>query len=58
MADQTVPVPYPNTDATTTGAIPADRQAAHSQTTHPSTTATGPTPEVRHPGDLEVTNTK
>ncbi len=58
MADQTIPAQYPNTDATTTGAIPADRQPAHSQTTHPSTGAHDPVPEVAHPGDLVVTNTK
>ncbi len=58
MADESVPVPYPNTDATTEGSIPVDRQPAHSQTTHPSTTATGPAPEVPHPSDIGVTNTK
>ena len=58
MADQTVPVPYPNTDATTEGPIPVDRQPAHSQTTHPSTTATDVASEVPHPSDVGVSNTK
>lgn len=51
MANQTIPTQYPNTGATTDGAIPADRQPAFKQETHPSTTATGPTPEVRHADD-------
>ena len=51
MSDQSVPVQYPNTTATTDGAIPASRQPPNVQETHPSTTATGSTPEVRHPDD-------
>lgn len=58
MADNSVPVPYPNTDATTVGPVPVERQPAHSQTTHPSTTATGPTPEVPHASDVDRSNTK
>ena len=53
MPDESIPVPYPNTPATTTGAVPAERQAPFSQTTHPSTNAHGPAaPEAHHPGDL------
>jgi hypothetical protein len=51
MPDQTVPVQYPNTAGTTDGAIPADRQPPNVQETHPSTTATGSAPEVRHADD-------
>ena len=54
MADESIPVAYPNTPATTEGAIPASRQAPFTQTTHPSTNAHGPAaPEARHPGDLQ-----
>ena len=53
MPDESIPVAYPNTPATTEGAIPASRQAPFTQTTHPSTNAHGPAaPEARHPGDL------
>lgn len=44
MPDETVPVPYPNTTATTTRAIDPDHQPPHSQTTHPSTSAHDPAP--------------
>jgi hypothetical protein len=58
MADEPVPVPYPNTTATTTGPLTADRQPPHSQTTHPSTTATDPSPEVPHASDRDTDNVK
>jgi hypothetical protein len=51
MADQTVPVMYPNTSATTEGAIPADRQPPNFQQTHPTKGAHDPAPEVRHAED-------
>ncbi len=51
MADQTVPTLYPNTQATTDGAIPASRQPPHTQETHPTTGSHDPVPEVRHAGD-------
>lgn len=54
MADQTVPDFYPNTAATTEGPIPADRQPAISQETHPTTGPNDPVPQVRHAGDHDA----
>lgn len=51
MADQTVPVMYPNTASTTDGPIPADRQPAIKQETHPTTGPADPVPQVRHADD-------
>lgn len=51
MADQGVPVQYPNTTATTDVAIPASRQPPNIQETHPTTGAHDPVPQVRHAED-------
>ncbi len=54
MADQTIPVPYPNTAATTDGPIAADRQQAFRQETHPTTGPNDPAPQVRHAEDHDA----
>lgn len=51
MPDESVPVPYPNTTATTIAPLTPDHQPPHTQTTHPSTTAHGEAPAVRHASD-------
>lgn len=51
MADEPIPTAYDHTPATVDGAIPASRQPAFSQETHPTTGANDPVPEVRHAGD-------
>lgn len=51
MADQSISVQYPNTAATTDGPIPADRQPAFTQETHPTTGPKDPVPQVRHAED-------
>lgn len=58
MSRDAVPVPYPNQTATTIQPATADRTPPHSQTTHPSTTATGPAPEVPHASDRDTDNVK
>ena len=51
MADDTVPVPYPNTPATTEGAVPTDRKPSNMQQTNPTKGAHDPVPEIRHATD-------
>jgi hypothetical protein len=58
MADDTVPVLYPNTKATTTGPLTADREPPFVQETHPSTTSHGPVPEIEHSSDRDFDNAK
>ena len=58
MPDQPVPDRYANKTATIEAPLDSDRQPPHSQATHPSTTATGPTPEVPHASDRDTDNVK
>ncbi len=51
MADQSIPAAYDHTPATTDGAIPASRQPAFSQETHPTMGSNDPVPEIRHSED-------
>jgi hypothetical protein len=57
MPDQTIPVMYPNTTATTTRELDRDRQAPHSQSTHPSTTAHDPDTSASQNGNAPLSET-